>query len=187
MRKLIVTEFISLDGIIESPEKWSLPYWNDEISRFKLDELFASDALLLGRISYQGFVVTFQGFASAWPSENDRQIFVNRMNDLPKFVVSTTLEKLEWNNSYLIGKNVVDEISKLKQQTGQSILVAGSGALLQTLMQNDLVDEYHLIVCPLVLGGWKHLFKDGSHATLKLSDTTKFNSGAILLVYKRAK
>src|SRR5579864_7437822 len=173
---------MSLDGIIESPEKWCLRYWNDEITRFKLDELFKSDVHLLGRVTYQGFVVTYQGFAAAWPSENDREIFVDRMNRLPKYVVSTTLEKAEWNNSYLIRKNVLEEISKLKQQASQDILVAGSGTLVQTLMENELVDEYHLIVCPLVLGSGKRLFKDGSTATLKLADTTRFRSCAILLV-----
>jgi dihydrofolate reductase len=176
---------MSLDGIIESPEMWSLPYWNDEISRFKLDELFTSDAHLLGRVTYQGFVVTYQGFAAAWPSENDRQMFVDRMNSLPKYVVSTTLEKAEWSNSYLMKKNIAEEISKLKHQAGQNILVAGSGTLVQTLMQNELVDEYHLIVCPIVLGSGKHLFKDGSNAALKLADVTRFRSGAILLIYKK--
>ena len=107
------------------------------------------------------------------------------MNRLPKYVVSTTLEKAEWNNSYLIKKNVVEEISKLRQKGSQDILVAGSGTLVQALMENELVDEYHLIVCPLVLGSGKRLFKDGSSATLKLADTTRFRSGAILLVYKK--
>jgi dihydrofolate reductase len=178
---------MSLDGIIESPEKWSLPYWNDEISRFKIDELFASGAHLLGRITYQRFVVTYHGFASAWPSENERQLFVDRMNGLPKYVVSITLNKTEWNNSYLIRENVEGEISRLKLATRRNILVEGSGTLVQTLMQNELVDEYHLIVCPIVLGRGKHLFKDENNVTLKLVETTKFSSGAVLLVYQKVK
>lgn len=129
MRKVIVTEFITLDGIVEAPEKWSFPFWNDEIAKFKHDELFASDALLLGR-------VTYQGFAAAWPSRTDETGFADRINSLPKFVVSTTLDKVEWNNSSLIKdtNHLADEISKLKQQLGQNLLIYGSPQLVQSLM-----------------------------------------------------
>ena len=144
MRKFIVTEFLTLDGVMEEPA-WTAPYWNDEIAKFKFDELFGSDTLLLGR-------VTYQGFAAAWPSRTDEQGFADRMNGLPKFVVSTTLEKVEWNNSRLIKENVAEEVSKLKQQPGQDILIAGSGTLIHTLMQHNLIDEYRLLVYPVVLG-----------------------------------
>ena len=177
---------MSLDGVIESPEKWSLRYWNDEISRFKLDELFTSEAHLLGRMTYQGFVVTYQGFAAAWPSENDRQIFVDRMNRLPKYVVSTTLEKAEWNNSSLIKGNLVEEISRLKQQPGQDILIAGSATLIQTLRQHDLIDAYRLLVYPVVLGSGKRLFQDGSKTNLRLVESKSLPSGVVLLEYQPA-
>ncbi len=176
MRKVIVTMFVSLDGVMEEPA-WTMPYWNDEIAKFKLDELFATDAHLLGR-------VTYQGFAAAWPSRTDEQGFADRMNSLPKYVVSTTLEKAEWNNSTIIKENIVEEVSKLKQQPGQDILVAGSGTLVQTLMQHDLIDEYRLLVYPVVLGKGKQLFRDGSKATLKLVETKAFSSGVVLLRYQ---
>jgi dihydrofolate reductase len=176
---------VSLDGVMEGPGPidefklagWTMPYGNEKIGKFKLDELFASDALLLGR-------VTYQGFAAAWPSRTDEAGFADRMNSLPKFVVSTTLEKVEWNNSRLIKGNVAEEVSRLKQQPGQDILVAGSATLVQTLMQHDLVDEYRLLVYPVVLGSGKRLFRDGSNATLKLVGTKTFSSGVVLLRYQ---
>lgn len=176
MRKVIVTMFVSLDGVMENPA-WTAPYWNDEIAKFKLDELLATDAHLLGR-------VTYQGFAAAWPSRTDEQGFADRMNSLPKYVVSMTLEKAEWNNSTIIKENIIEEVSKLKQQPGQDILVAGSGTLVQTLMQHDLIDEYRLLVYPVVLGSGKRLFQDGSTATLKLVEAKTFRSGVVALVYE---
>jgi len=176
MRKLIVTEFLTLDGVMEEPA-WTAPYWNDEIAKFKYDELFGSDTLLLGR-------VTYQGFAAAWPSRTDEQGFADRMNGLPKFVVSTTLEKVEWNNSRLIKENIPEEVSRLKQQPGQNILIYGSGDLVQTLMQSDLIDEYWLLVYPIVLGSGKRLFQDGSKTTLSLKETKTFSSGVVVLCYQ---
>ena len=176
MRKVVVAEFLSLDGVMDEPA-WTVPYWNDEIAKFKYDELFASDAHLLGR-------VTYQGFAAAWPSRTDEQGFADRMNSLPKYVVSTTLEKVEWNNSHLIKKNVVEEISRLKQQPGQDILVAGSATLVNTLVEHDLVDEYHLLIYPVVLGKGKRLFKDGSKTSLKLVETKSFSSGVVAHIYQ---
>ena len=176
MRKLIVTEFLTLDGVMEEPA-WTAPYWNDEIAKFKFDELFGSDTLLLGR-------VTYQGFAAAWPSRTDEQGFADRMNGLPKFVVSTTLEKVEWNNSRLIKENIPEEVSRLKQQPGQNILIYGSGDLVQTLMQSDLIDEYWLLVYPIVLGSGKRLFQDESKTTLSLKETKTFSSGVVVLCYQ---
>ncbi len=157
---------------------WTMLYGNQKIGKFKFDELFASGALLLGR-------VTYQGFAAAWPSRADEAGFSDRMNSLPKFVVSTTLEKAEWNNSRLIKGNVVEEISKLKQQSGQDILIAGSGELVRTLMQHDLVDEYRLLVYPLVLGRGKRLFKDvAKPVNLKRLETRSFTTDVVLLSYE---
>src|SRR5437867_7255580 len=122
MRKLIVTEFITLDGVIEAPHQWSFPYWNDEIAKFKHDELFAVDALLLGR-------VTYEGFAAAWPSRTDEEGYADRINGMPKFVVSTTLDNLAWQNSQMISNEVAERVRDLKRQAGQDVLVFGSGAL----------------------------------------------------------
>jgi dihydrofolate reductase len=176
MRNIVVAEFLSLDGIMEEPA-WTFPYWNDEIAKFKYDELFAGDAHLLGR-------VTYQGFAAAWPSRTDEQGFADRMNSLPKYVVSTTLERVEWNNSHLIKNNVAEEISRLKQQSGQDILVAGSATLVNTLIEHDLVDEYHLLIYPIVIGSGKRLFKDGTKTALKLVETKAFSSGVVAHIYQ---
>lgn len=177
MRKVVVTMFLTLDGVMEAPEKWSFQFWNDEIAKFKTDELFATDAHLLGR-------VTYQGFAAAWPSRTDEAGFADRMNSLPKYVVSTTLEKAEWNNSTIIKEDIAGAVSKLKQQPGQDILVAGSATLAHTLRQHDLIDEYRLLTYPVVLGSGKRLFKDGSKATLKLVEAKTFSSGVVLLRYQ---
>ena len=180
MRKVIVSEFVTLDGVMEAPDKWQFPFWNDETGKFKVDELFASDALLLGR-------VTYQEFAAAWPSMTDDEGFADRMNSLPKFVVSTTLKEAKWNNSRLIKGNVVQEISKLKQQPGQDILISGGAGLVHSLRQQDLIDEYRLLVYPIVLGSGKRLFRDGSNTTLKLVETQTLGSDVVLLTYQPAR
>jgi dihydrofolate reductase len=188
MRKVVVSEYVTADGVMEDPGGaegfehggWSFQFWSDESAKFKFDELFASDALLLGR-------VTYEGFAKAWPAMTDEQGFADRMNSLPKFVVSTTLEKAEWNNSRLIKGNIPEEIAGLKQQPGQDILVGGSRRLVHTLMQHDLIDEYRLLVHPVVLGSGKRLFADGSgKKALKLIDTKAFSSGVVALSYQPA-
>ena len=159
-----------------------MKFWNDEHAKYAHDQLFASDALLLGR-------VTYEGFAATWPSMEDFEgDFAVRMNTLPKFVVSTTLdEPLEWNNSTLIKGNVAEEVSKLKQQPGQDILMYGSAGLMHTLMQHDLIDEYRIWVHPVVVGSGKRLFRDGIDQTaLKLADAKTFGSGAVVLSYQPA-
>ena len=168
---------MTLDGVVESPQDWSFPYWSDETAKFKWDELLATDAHLLGR-------VTYEGFATAWPNRTDAQGFADRMNSLPKYVVSTTLDKAEWNNSTLIKGNIAEEIAKLKQQPGKDIGVSGSGMLVQTLMQHDLIDEYVLLVCPLVLGSGKRLFRNVSKTNLKLIETKRLSSGVVVLTYQ---
>jgi dihydrofolate reductase len=174
MRKVVVTEFVSLDGVVENPA-WTAPYWNDDIAKFKSDENLASDALLLGR-------VTYQGFAAAWPESADEG--ADRMNNLPKYVVSTTLDKVEWNNSTLIKGDIVEELTKLKQQDGLNILVYGSATLVRTLMQHDLIDEYRLLVYPVVLGKGQRLFGSESKANLRLVELKAFNSGVVALIYQ---
>jgi dihydrofolate reductase len=177
MRNLVVTEFVSLDGVMEDP-RWTFKYWNDEIAEFKGEESSASDALLLGR-------VTYQGFAAAWPKSKDEG--ADYFNNVRKYVVSTTLDKVEWNNSVLIKDNIVEEISKLKQQDGQDITVHGSATLVQTLAQQDLVDRYRLLVYPVVLGEGKRLFQEGTAATLNLVGTQSFSTGVAALIYEPAR
>jgi dihydrofolate reductase len=173
MRKVVVTEFVSLDGVMEEP-RWTFKYWNDEIAKFKGEESSASDALLLGRVTYQGFAVAWSGSKAEG---------ADYFNSVRKYVVSTTLDKVEWNNSTLIKDNIVEEITKLKQQDGQDIAVHGSATLVQTLMQHDLVDRYRLLVYPVIVGKGKRLFKVGTTATLKLLESQSFNSGVVALVY----
>lgn len=188
-KKVVVSEFMSIDGVIEDPggaEKfkhggWSFKFRDDQVPKYKLDEVLSSDALLLGR-------TTYEGFARAWPSVKDDVGFADKMNNMPKYVVSTTLTKLEWNNSRLIKANVADEVKKLKQQPGRDILVYGSGKLVNTLLQHDLVDELRLMVHPVVLGSGKRLFDDTAETmkVLRLAESRKFPSGIVLLSYHPA-
>jgi dihydrofolate reductase len=185
--KVVVTEFMTLDGVIEDPggaEKdkfpqggWSMGYWADEIGKFKWDELFASDAHLLGR-------VTYEGFATAWPSRHDE--FADRMNNLPHYVASTTLQKADWNNTHIVKGNVAEEIAKIKQQTGGFMLLAGSATLAQYLADHKLVDEYHLLIYPLVLGSGKRLFKSGQRTNLKLIEAKPLGKDVVSMVYQPA-
>ena len=175
MRKVIVSEFLSLDGVMETPA-WTFQFYSEEQAKFKFDELFASDALLLGR-------VTYEGFAKAWPGRTDEQGFADRINSLPKYVVSTTLETPEWNNSHLIKENIAEEVARLKEQPGENILVYGSGKLVQVLMEHDLVDEYRLMVFPIALGSGQRFFTENTKTTLKLADTQTFSTGVVVLTY----
>jgi dihydrofolate reductase len=190
VRRLVASEFISLDGVMEDPS-WTFQFGSEEQEQYKFEELFASDALLLGR-------VTYEGFASAWPRmmeqyEGPRRAalekFTDRMNNLAKYVVSTTLEDpLEWNNSTMIKGDVAEAVADLKQQPGQDILIGGSGDLVNTLMGHDLIDEYRLMVFPVVVGGGKRLFREGSATrTLKLIATRTFGSGVVVLTYGSAR
>ena len=176
-RTLAATLFVSLDGVVESPEKWSFPFWSDETQKFKVDELRATDALLLGR-------VTYEGFAAAWPGRKG-DAFADRFNSMPKFVASRTLKKLDWNNSHLIKGDVATEVSKLKQQPGQDIVIHGSPGLIRSLLPHDLIDEFRLLVYPLVLGRGKRLFDEGSQAKLNLAEAEAFSKGVVKLVYRR--
>jgi dihydrofolate reductase len=184
MRKIIVSEFVTLDGVMEDPggaEKFERGGWAFQFERgpegdkFKMDEITASEAMLLGR-------VTYEEFASAWPSRTGE--FADKMNNMPKYVVSTTLKNGSWNNTKVIKGNVADEVSKLKTMSGGDILVAGSAMLVHTLMEHDLIDEYRLMVYPIVLGKGKRLFISGSdkHA-LQLIETKPIGEGVLILIY----
>ena len=188
MRKIVVTEFMSLDGVMEDPgggEGGKHGPWTFQFDRgadgnkFKGDELFGSDALLLGR-------VTYQAFASAWPSRSGDE-FTDRMNSIRKYVVSTTLSDADatWNNSKVIRGDIAAEIARLKAQPGGDILVEGSSKLVGALMQHGLVDEFRLMVFPIVLGSGKRLFFDSGDATkLQLTSSATAGDGILLLTYK---
>lgn len=178
MRKIVVSMFVTLDGVIEAPNQWAFQFGSAEQQKYKYDELFACDALLLGRITYEGF-------AAAWPNMSGTGDYGVRMNSMPKYVVSTTLQEATWNNSKIIRANVYDELSRLKQQAGLDILIFGSGTLVKSLMQYDLIDEYRLMVFPVVVGNGKRLFQDGSEQkSLELMETKTFSSGVVVLSYK---
>jgi len=191
MGRIVVTEFITLDGVIEAPgggEPFAHGGWSFEFNRgadgdkFKFDELMAADAQLLGR-------VTYQGFAKAWPSMGADQ-FGEKMNAMPKYVVSTTLsaEDADWNNSTVIGGDMPSEVGRLKQQVKGDILVAGSAKLVQSLTEHKLVDEYRLMVFPIVLGSGKRLFAEGTPRTeLRLAHSTPVGpDGVFILTYQLA-
>lgn len=177
MRKVTVAEFLSLDGVMAAP-KWTIPYWNREIAQFKQAELFASDALLLGR-------KTYANFAQAWPARAGADDYADRMNSLPKHVVSTTLQRAAWQNTVLIRADVVAAICQLKAQPGGDILVFGSGQLVTYLTQQHLVDEYRLLIYPLVLGRGQRLFAESS-STLALVESYRFSCGVVAMVYRPA-
>lgn len=179
MRKIVVSEFVSLDGVMEEP-MWTFQFGTTQQDEFKRNELIAADALLLGR-------ETYEGFAAAWPSAPEEEE-PERMNNIRKHVVSTTLEEpLEWNNSTLLEGNVAEEVSMLKRQDGKDILVYGSGTLVNFLMHRGLIDEYRLMVFPVVVGTGKRLFEDGAETTvLELVDTKTFGSGVVVLTYRPA-
>jgi dihydrofolate reductase len=178
-RTLAATLFMTLDGVVEAPEKWSFAFWSAETGKFKLDELRTTDALLLGR-------VTYEGFAAAWPGQKDPDGFADRFNSMPKYVASKTLKKLEWNNSHLIKGDLATEVSKLKQQPGKDIVIHGSPTLIRSLMPHNLIDEYRLLVYPLVRGQGKRLFDEASRANLKLAESETFSKGVVKLVYRPA-
>ena len=187
MGRIVITEFVSLDGVVEAPgggEDFKHGGWTFEIERgeegnkFKLDETMSSEALLLGR-------VTYEGFAKAWPSRTDEFGFADKFNNMPKYVVSSTLEDPEWNNSTVLKGDVAEEVTKLKQEQDGDIVVHGSPRLVQTLVEHDLVDEYRLMVFPVVVGSGDRLFPETpDKTTLELTDTKTFETGVQVHTYR---
>ena len=189
MGRIVVTEFVSLDGVIEAPgggEEYRHGGWTFAIDRgavgdkFKLDELVEAEAQLLGRHTYEGF-------AAAWPKVADEAGFAEKMNGMPKYVVSSTLEEAEWSNSTVLSGDLVEEVAKLKREVDGVILVAGSAQLVQSLIENDLVDELRLMVFPVVLGSGKRLFGGSADKLpLRLADSKIVGDGIAILTYERA-
>jgi len=187
MGRIVVTEFVSLDGVMEDPggsENFGQGGWSFKISRgdegdkFKLDEAFSSEALLLGR-------VTYEGFAAAWPSREGE--FADKFNSMPKYVVSSTLDEPEWNNSTVLKGDITEEVGKLRREQEGDIVVHGSAQLVQALIENDLVDEFRLMVYPVVLGSGKRLFGDTSDGKpLRLVDSKVVGDGVAILIYRPA-
>src|SRR6266852_8149862 len=179
--RLVATEYISLDGVFEEPGHWSGPFFNDEAGQFKWAELQATDALLLGR-------KTYEGFAAAWPTMPGTGQFGKKMNSMPKYVVSSTLDKVEWTGSRLIKGNVADEIRRLKQQPGQDLLLSGSAQLFNAMMGENLIDLYRLMVHPIVAGKGKRLFAEGvSQSNLELTEAKRLKTGIVVLELVPAK
>jgi dihydrofolate reductase len=194
MRKIIVSEFLTLDGVMQAPGDsdedreggfehggWQMPYFDEVAGSAVSEGMGASGGFLLGR-------TTYELFAAYWPNQPEDDPFAATMNNLPKFVASTTLEEpLKWENSMLLKGDVAEEVAKLKQQPGKDLHVIGSGDLAQTLMQHDLVDEYQVMVHPVILGSGKRLFREGSPRTaLRLVDTKTTSTGVLILTYQPA-
>jgi dihydrofolate reductase len=179
MRKIVIGEFVSLDGVMETPETWQFPFQTEEMGEITERQIRDADAFLLGR-------VTYEGFAEYWPTQTHNEFGVaDKLNSAPKYVVSTTLQKADWNNSTQIKSNVVEEIRKLKQQPGTMIGIIGSATLVHSLLDADLIDEIQMLVHPLVLGKGVRLFADGSHpANMKLADSKILPNGVVFLSYQ---
>jgi dihydrofolate reductase len=185
MARIVAAEYLSLDGVTEDPgpagefkyRGWTGPYWNDELAEAQSELLFASGALLLGRVTYEEFV-------ASWPLRSGDP-FTDKMNSMPKFVASTTLEEpLEWNSTLLKG-DVAVEVQKLKQEPGRDLLIYGSGELVNTLMQHNLIDVYRLMLYPLALASGKRFFREArGKTTLTLADAKTTSTGVVVLSYQ---
>lgn len=191
MRKIIAGAFVTLDGVMEAPGNgdttlpeqrgWSEPFMTEEIGNLMFEQMQEIDALLLGRRTYQDF-------ASFWTQMPPDDPFGKVINSMTKYVVSTTLETVSWNNSCLINKDIIAEISRLKQQPGLNIQITGSRDLFNLLLQHNMIDELQLMICPVVLGIGKRLFSDGNAPRLmKLASTRSFDSGMVVLNYEPAR
>jgi dihydrofolate reductase len=180
MRKVVASELVSLDGIMEKPEQWAFSYSNDEMAEANASGMANSDAMLLGR-------ATYEEFAAFWPyQDRTEQPYTDYLNNIPKYVVSRTLdEPLEWQNSTLIKGDVAAEVSKIKEQPGKDIGIVGSGALVRWLLRENLLDELSLMVHPIVLGRGERLFEEGGdQKALELVDSKTFSTGVVHLTYQ---
>ncbi len=178
MRKIVVSEFLSADGVMEAPDTWQFPFQTEEMGAITERQIRDTDAFLLGRVTYE----IFAGF---WPTQTHNEFGVaDKLNRAPKYVVSTTLQKAEWNNSAQIKSNVIEEIRQLKQQPGSLIGISGSATLVHSLLDVGLIDEIQVLVHPLVLGKGVRLFADGYHSPLRLADSKILSNGVVFLSYQ---
>ena len=179
MRRVVAVELLSVDGVMESPEEWAFSYSNEEMEEANAAGMAASDAMLLGR-------VTYEGLAAFWPNQPGGTPVVDYINSVPKYVVSGTLEEpLGWNNSTLIEGDVAESIAELKRQPGKDITIIGSGVLVRSLLRDGLLDELRLMVHPIVLGGGRRLFEAGDdRKALELVDSRTFGTGVLYLTYR---
>ena len=179
-RKVVASTYVTLDGYIEEPAKWSFQFWSQEAADSKARELVASDALLLGRLTYEGF-------AGYWPTMEGTRDFGAKMNAMPKYVASHTLQTATWNATIIEG-DVAEAVRRLKQDDGGDLLIEGSGQLIDYLTSHDLIDEYRLMVVPILLGdGTKRLFKGVPRRTQTLVGTLTFPTGVVVLTYHPAR
>lgn len=182
MRRVVASEFVSLDGVVEAPDQWHFPYFDEEMGQEIGAAMGQTDAMLMGRVLYEEW-------AAFWPKQDpDENPVAARMNGVRKYVVSRTLEEpLEWNNSTLIGDNVAEEILRLKEQPGKDISISGSPTLVRSLLEENLLDELRLMVHPIVVGSGKRLFEDGGdQKALELVDSKTFSTGVLYLTYQPA-
>jgi dihydrofolate reductase len=173
MRKLVESTFMTLDGVINEPQNWSPPYWDEEHAAYASDLLNAADALLLGR-------KTYEAFADAWPTRSGDR-YADQINAMPKYVASRTLENPTWNATVLEG-DVPEAVATLKAEDGTNLLKYGTGSFSKTLLEHKLVDEYHFWIFPVLVGSGDRLF-EGVQASLDLVDTTRFGSGIVVHRY----
>jgi len=180
MRKIVANFYLSLDGVMEAPDKWTFPYFNDQLGQAVAAGFASSDALLMGRVNYQEW-------AAYWPASTDQPI-ADVMNNIRKYVVTTTLDTVEWNNSTLIKGDLAEEITKLKQQPGKNIAMSGSATLAEWLLHEGLLDELRVMVHPIVVGQGRRLFTDGKpQQTLELVDSKTYRTGVVDLTYRPAR
>ncbi len=182
MRKVVAFLFLSLDGVMESPENWTPQYGNDELGREAKVGMDAADTLLFGRRTYEAF-------ASYWPDKTakDEPLFADWLNNTPKLVASTTLRKVEWKNSTLIKGDVVEELKRLKQRPGKNLNIIGSATLVRSLMRAEVLDELHLTIYPIIVGTGRRLFEDGvDQMPLRLLEAKTFGTGVLSLSYAPA-
>ena len=182
MRRVVAWEFVSLDGVMESPDQWRFPYFDEEMGQEIVAAMGQTDAMLMGRVNYEEW-------ADFWPQQDpEENPFAVHMNGVRKYVVSTTLkEPLGWSNSTLIGENVAEEIAGLKRQTGEDISISGSGSLVRSMLKDGHIDELRLMVHPVVVGSGKRLFEEGvDQIALELVDSKTFSTGVVYLTYRPA-
>lgn len=173
-RRLVESTFVTLDGVINEPQKWSPPYWDDQHSAYATKLMNPAEALLLGR-------ATYEGFASAWPQRSGDS-YTDKINDMPKYVASRTLKEVTWNASIIDG-DVATRVAELKKGSGGDLLKFGTGELDRTLLEHRLVDEYHFWLFPVIAGKGQRLFDDFDLTHLQLVETTPFDSGIVVLTY----